>query len=184
MLSDQRTFTHWIDGDDRVIAVNEAWRAFARENDAPDLADFVLGRRLWDFVRGLPVVGVWRTVIDHCRETMRVATIPYRCDAPGMRRLHSMRITATADRGVEFASHIVWREPRDEVRLPLEAGANGGLVKMCAWCKKVRLPTDAWCELDAAGPHLGLTEEPVPSISHGMCPECLATASLIHEASA
>lgn len=179
MRPDQRTFIHWVDAEDRLIAVNEAWRAFARENGAPDIADFALGRRLWDFVKGPPVVAVWRTLIDHCRKTMLAATIPYRCDAPGMRRLCSMRITVTPDQGVEFASHIVRQESRNEVRLPLDDGVEAGMVKMCAWCKKVRLPTNDWCELEAAGLHLGLTQDSAPSISHGMCPDCLTKASVI-----
>lgn len=175
MPHDDRTFIHWIDADDRITAVNEAWRAFASDNDARDLADLVVGRRLWEFVKGPAVVAAWRMVIDHCRTARRIVTVPYRCDAPGMRRFHSMRVTAMADRGVEFASHIVEQEPREAARGPV--APPGELVVMCAWCKRVRMPTSDWCELESAGLRLGLTQDPAPSISHGMCEQCLEIAS-------
>lgn len=175
MPHDDRTFIHWIDADDRITAVNEAWRAFASDNDAGELADLVVGRRLWDFVKGPSVVAAWRMVIAHSRDTGRTITVPYRCDAPRMRRLHSMRVTAMADRVVEFASRIVEQEPRDTVQEPVAPRDED--VVMCAWCKRIRLPTTDWCELESASPHLGLTQDPPPSISHGMCPQCLELAS-------
>jgi hypothetical protein len=149
-----------IDADDRIVAVNGAWRAFARENGAPQLAAGAVGRRLWDFVSGRTVVHVWESLFDGVRGG-GVATVPYRCDSPDQVRRMEMSLRGFADGSVELVSTTLAVEERP---------TRVDLVRACSWCN--RYLGDEWLELEAAVEELGLLEHE-PPITHGICPECL-----------
>ena len=71
-----------IDSDDIVIAINEDWSTFARQNDAPELAEMAADRTLWSYFDSDEVRDLWRLLIERVRAAQVQAHVPFRCDAP------------------------------------------------------------------------------------------------------
>jgi hypothetical protein len=60
----------------------------------------------------------------------------------------------------------------DVTRRILSAYEAGGLITMCAWCKRVGIDGE-WLQ----APHLALTAIDGPnSLTHGICPTCTPVA--------
>ena len=168
----ERTYT--LDAQDRVVAVDDGWDRFAAENGGTCDAGSVTGRPLWDFVSGIETRHLWESLFGRIRDSHRAAVIPFRCDAPGLRRFLVMDLVPRKDGGLEIATRVVREEPRAHVAL-LDSGVerSARVIKMCSWCK--RLETEGgWLEVEDAAPALDLFgEPPVPLVSHGVCPDCV-----------
>ena len=163
-----------LDAQDRVTDVNDAWRAFAVQNGAPELAHAVLGRPLWDFLAGSDAKNIYRALIARVRGG-RSVSVPYRCDAPDRVREFELVLTPREAGSIECATWVRGERTRSAVRL-LDAHAprTGDFVRMCGWCKRVRVDDD-WAEPEDAVRRLGLfTSGPMPQVSHGICAECSA----------
>src|SRR5450631_2450126 len=87
--------SYQIDGHDDIISVNSAWKAFARSNGAPHLAEQVVGRSLWEFVSDGTTRQVYRDLLVRVRGG-RTVTFSYRCDSPSLRRYMRMTMTPGA----------------------------------------------------------------------------------------
>jgi hypothetical protein len=161
-----------LDADDRVTGVNDAWRAFAVENGAPELADGVLGRRVWEFMSGGDADAVYRALFASVREGRTVA-VPYRCDAPSRTREFELVLSPRSGGAIECATRVLGERERPPVPL-LDAGAprRDDFLHMCGWCKRVNLQ-DAWVSAEEAVQRLALfAGGPVPRVTHGICPDC------------
>ena len=153
-----------IDGDDRLVAVNDAWCAFARENGAPQLADGALGTSIWDAVHGAETRHVWEVLLSRARAGVAV-DVPYRCDAADERRRMRMSLRAFPGGVVEFVSETVGVEPREPV-------PSYELLRACSWCN--RFFVGEWVEPERAVAEAALLDGEPPAFTHGMCPDCSA----------
>lgn len=173
-MSDATTYT--IDAHDRLIRVNAAWHDFALANDSPGLAsDRVLGRTLWDCITAAEVRLIYRELCQRARHRGTPLTLPFRCDAPDRRRLMRLTIrplSRSDQRGfLEFRAELDEEQPRHPVDVLYGQRTDGGLLRMCSWCKRVDL--GQWLELEEAVAGRGIMLSPsLPRITHGMCPDC------------
>ncbi len=167
-------FSHTVNFQDVITAVNDAWLSFAQENDAPHLTrEAVLGRSLWDFIAGLETQQIYQLLLRQVRQTQERVVFTYRCDSPALRRYLWMEIVPALDQTVEFRSYLLREEPRHHIRLlEVSAERNVDLLHMCSWCSRVWCE-DAWLPAEEAVKILGLFgPTQLPQITHGICPNC------------
>lgn len=162
-----------LDADDRIASVNDAWRAFAVENGAPELADGVLGQSLWSYIAGAEVAAIYRALFERVRGG-RTVTVPYHCDAPGRTRHFELVLSPREAGAIGCATRVVGEQDRPPVSLlDVRAPRTDEFLRMCSWCKRVLL--DDWVSAEDAVRRLDLfADGPVPQITHGICPQCAA----------
>ena len=129
---------------------------------------------------GAEVRTVYRDLLRRAREEKRPIEVPFRCDAPHLRRYLRLRIELRKDGGLDLVSWTEREEARDPA--PFPAGEDqdplpGAPLGMCAWCKKVRVDPESgdgdWVEIEVAIERLDLFGATVlPRITHGICPDC------------
>lgn len=171
----QTSFVYHVDADDRIVHVSSRWEAFARANGAPELAgEAVIGRPLLDFVSGLEAQEIYLAVLARVRASRRVVSLPFRCDAPGVRRFMVLEVVPSHAGGLSFVSRLTREEPRPSQPLvDATVRRGGGLLNMCSWCKRVALDSGRWLEVEEAVSRLRLFEQDsMPEISHGVCNDC------------
>lgn len=164
-----------IDAGDALVSVNPAWSSSAATGNLPGLAGpSVIGKSLWQFVSDRATRQIYRIMLERVRATQRPVAFLFRCDTPELQRLLRMRIGPAPDGVVRFEVHPVAERSRPPVPL-LDPGAarSNTIIRMCSWCKRLPLPDGRWVEVEEAVHHLDLLDSPVlPTISHGMCPDC------------
>jgi hypothetical protein len=167
---------YWIDEKDRLLAFDDAWRAFAVENGAPAMAsDAILGRPLAGFCSDPTTNYVWSLLLARARAGV-VLDVSIRCDSPDRRRVFRLTGALEADGRIGMRSLLVSEEARDRVEL-LDPGRphSEDLVSCCSWCKKIQLPGGEWVEIEMAVQRLDLLQrDPLPDVSHGICAACRA----------
>lgn len=163
-----------IDAHDMIIRVNDAWTEFAADNGAPELTgDQALDRPLWDFVYGRETRHLYRLMLSVARSSMKVMRLPFRCDSPELKRFMEMEMVPTEGGLVEFRCETLRTEKRSAVALlDPEADRSNEHCTICSWCKRVRLASGQWVEIEVAVRELDLmgTRRP-PKLTHGICPE-------------
>lgn len=166
-----------IDDQDHLIKVDQGYYRFAEENGW-DGAGSSLGRSLWDFVAGHELRKLQRMLLRRLRDEARQVELPFRCDAPRVRREMDIRIAAhSSGRVVLFSARLRSEEPRDEVQpmLDFQAPRGDDTVTMCGWCDRFEVDGE-WVEVEEAAAKLGLfSRKELPAISHGVCPRCNKT---------
>ncbi len=164
--------SYTVDEQDLLIAATTGYFAYARENHWDD-AESSIGRSLWDFVSGMTMVRVQRTLLHRVRETGRLVELPFRCDSPTIRREMTIGIEAQEDGGVRFAPRVRFEQTRPHQRLLDSAEQRGSdLIEMCGWCDRFFVG-DRWLEIEDAAAELNLTaRDDLPEISHGICVRC------------
>ena len=171
-LTDPVVFS--IDRHDHIVEVNNAWTTFALANDAPELVrGRVLRRSFWDFIADGTTRQLYGDLLLRVRRGMPVQ-FPFRCDSPTARRHLEMRLTPGPDDAVQFESVVLASELRVQQPL-LDRYVRRGedFVRMCAWCKRVELGGE-WADVEKALGQLRIFERhDVPSVTHGICPDCL-----------
>lgn len=166
--------TYHIDRLDVLTDVGHAWAEFATSNGAPKLAAGVVGRSMWEFVVDETTRQVYRDLLVRVR-LGRAVRFEYRCDAPAARRFMQMTMAPRGQFGVSFDSLTLKTEARPEVPVGSGAAPGDGLLRVCSWCKRVDVAGE-WDELEVAVSRLALfATSRAPTITHAMCPECLAT---------
>lgn len=164
-----------IDSRDRITSVSPRWLDFATENGAPDLTpEAVIGRPLWDFVSGVEVRQVYHMLFATVRNGRRLASIPFRCDSPGVRRFMEMDLSVLSDHEIRIQARLIRSEARRMVSFPVSAATgSGGWLRSCSWCRRFHLYQSRWAEIDETVRRLKLLEVEVPpSITYGICPDC------------
>jgi len=173
---DERKFTYWVNQADRIVEVNQDWRDFAAENKAEKLtSDEVIGASIWGFICDIQTEHLYRAMLQKVRETGVSITVPFRCDAPDRRRFMQLTISRLNESVLELSSRILRQERREPVRLmAVSASRSAQTIVCCGWCKKIKLPSNAWVEVEDAIQKLNLFDAPLlPGITHGICPTCL-----------
>lgn len=165
-----------LDADDRFVWVNDAWRFFADENDAPLETREPLGRPIWDFVTNPETRHLYMHMFAKVRQWGRPITVEFRCDAPACRRVLSLTMSRRGPAGLALRVEALALDPREPVALiDARAARDHRLLTMCGWCKKVRLEERGWVDVEVAVAELSLFHAPaLPRITHGICPACLA----------
>ena len=165
------------DAGGRLVFVDDGWCAFARENDAPQYAvrDGLYGRDLLSFISEPTTRLIYSALMQRVLERQHTIALPFRCDAPAIRRWLEMQM-GPAEGGVEFKT----REIRVEARRPLlsftRVAADGdAMVRMCSWCKQLELDGGRWVEAEDAVTAMQLFgDRAVPALTHGICPSCVS----------
>ncbi|MEI2697733.1 MAG: hypothetical protein V9E94_05105 [Microthrixaceae bacterium] len=163
-----------IDADDFVIAVDRDWNAFAQANNAPELAHQRPTQTLWSYFGSDEVRTIWQALVQHVRTSKTEARVSLRCDAPHMRRWFEMTMTPEPDNGVRFQSKLVFEESRPSLPFlstNVERSSDWLAVPICSWCNKGEA-NSRWLDIEEVVQNLRLLEQPMPSISYGICPTC------------
>jgi hypothetical protein len=168
-----------VSASDQFQLVNDAWRRFARENGAPDLADSVIGRSLWDYIAGDEVRHVYASLLNRVRREQRGVNFPFRCDSAAVHREMRLFVEPLSGEAIEFRA-VFDRQFLQPRRLrPLQStdySDTHGFLIMCAWCKAIMINA-GWTPLETALEELRLLDrDALPSISHGICRDCLGLA--------
>ena len=169
------TLSYAIDDEDRLIRVDDGYYRFAEENGW-DGAGSSLGRSLWDFVAGAEVRKLQRLLLRRVREGARGVELPFRCDGPEQTREMEIKIAADkSGRVVMFSARLRAERERPEPQPLLDPDAahdNGEFLPMCAWCDRF-LVAGKWVEVEVAAKQLELFRRgKLPTLDHGICPEC------------
>jgi hypothetical protein len=164
-----------IDRGDRIVQVNDAWLAFARENAAPELTrEAVVNRTLWFFIAGLNTISLYQLILGKVRSHQLQLSYPFRCDSPDCRRFLEMEISPLPEEGIHFRSEVLRLEYRQPVRV-LDAEVverSNQFLKICSWCKKI-YAQGKWVEIEEALDLLNLfSEVEQPQLTHGICEAC------------
>ncbi len=169
----QQEVIYRIDRNDILLLVNEAWDAFALENDGADLTRRkVVGKSLWGFIADDDARLIYKLLTDKVRAGRKVTGLHFRCDSPSTRRFMDMDITLFNMGEVEFRCRVTKIEERDPV--DLSGIDEDAYLGMCSWCKRVDIGSGQWSEIEEAVKVLNLFDrEKMPLIRHRMCATCL-----------
>ncbi len=172
---DAELCTYAIDSEDRICFLSPEWMAFAFHNGGSKLTPgVVLGRSLWDFVAGAKTRHLYELLLARVRTSKKSVTVPFRCDAPSLRRSMELTLTPTNSGGVEFRSQLVHEEHRKPVVVPAAPKSRtGDFLRICSWCKRVVLDHGTWVEIEEALARTQLfLREDLPEFTHTICPRC------------
>jgi hypothetical protein len=175
MTAAPRSFSYEIDENDRIVDVDEAWIAFARENGyALDSREQVLGTELRQTIAGWMTGDLYDELFRRLRGQRGQAALRYRCDSPEQRRFLELQIGALPDAHLRFTSRLLETAPRRRVPiLDPKVRRNGQWHVICSVCLKLRDADESWREIEEAIPDP--YEEPeggLPSLSYTVCPGC------------
>jgi hypothetical protein len=169
-----RALSYAIDEHDHLVKVDQGFYSFAEENGW-DEAGTSLGRSLWDYVAGEDLKKIQRLLLRRLRDEVRDVELPFRCDGPDVRREMDIRILARpGGRAVLFSARLRSEEERDAFQPLLDPAARRGdeTLSMCGWCDRFEVEGE-WLEVEEAARRLGLFERTeMPTLSHGICPDC------------
>lgn len=165
-----------LDADDRVVDVSPGWDEFAMDNDSPEAtAGNVMGRSFFDQISGPHMKQLLRTIFDRVRAVGGPVELPFRCDAPRIRRFMTCLPEPLDDGGLKVHTRLLAEGARGFFPVLEEAGARGRQpIRMCSWCLRIAVGPGAWVEPETAAERLGLLAGDVPTISHGICGQCKA----------
>jgi hypothetical protein len=117
---------------------------------------------------------IQRMLVRRIRLARRSVELPFRCEAPGVRRELDLRIASNpSGRLLFFSAYVRAEQPRHPQRL-LDPSAPRGdsTIPMCGWCDRFLVDRE-WVEVEEAATRLELfRREEMPAISHGICPDC------------
>jgi hypothetical protein len=173
----ERTFQYEIDAQDRICLVSDAWLKFAQDNGAYELTrEAVVGTLLWDSVADGETKHLYEMLFAKVRRTGVSSTIPFRCDSPDCRRHMALTIARAPGGALVLTGRLVREERRSSMAL-LDSSVERSreMATVCSWCKRMRMTSDVWVELEEAISSRGLFDSaPMPRITHGICGECTA----------
>ena len=171
-------FSYIIDSDNRVTMVSKEWLRFAQENSATHLTqESIIGKPLFDFIADPETRHLYQMVINKVRSTGTTLSLPFRCDAPGLRRYMQLVIAPLQNQYLQLVGEILREEPREPVPLlDNHTERSDQFLTICSWCKRVKVLNN-WLEVEEAVDELGLFHQsPLPQLTHGMCQQCKESA--------
>jgi len=171
----QMVVEYAIDGHDLLIEVGADWARFADENWAPELAVPATDRTLWSYFGQGPITDLWQLAVQRVRAEQRDVRVPFRCDAPHVRRWFEMTITPGPHGRVGFRSALVFEEPRVPVDVLDPSVARDEAMEplaLCSWCGRGRHGT-SWLDVEEVLRAGRLLERAaMPPVSYGICEAC------------
>lgn len=164
-----------IDGEDRLVDVNEGWTAFARNNQGEGvLPERVLGRSLWSYIVGMDNRLIYSRLLESIRARPRTLSLGLRCDAPALRRDLRMEIEPGAKGAVRFTLNTVRESPRPKVcLLDVDTVRGVDIVLICSWCMAVEIDLRHWIPLETAERlYVERRDKAYPRLVQTVCPAC------------
>jgi len=164
-----------IDQHDCLVYFNKAWDRFAAANDGASMSSGrVHQQSVWDFIQDPETKHVHQVLVKKVREGDNVKDLPFRCDAPDLRRYMEMDITLLEDSVVEYCCRTIKTEPREPMPVSSPQSNDDSLIRMCSWCKRIDVGTNQWVAVEEAVTRLGLLSKPnLPGFTHTMCDDCM-----------
>ncbi len=177
MNYDNQIFTYRIDENDNIISVSKNWDKFAEDNKANSetcKSPFILNKSIWDFFVDPETIHLYQILVNKVRESKKALNVQIRCDSPKLRRFIKISMKALQDNHIEFSSKIVKIEEREPVLiLDSTKERSEELLKICSYCKQIKISEKRWIETEEAVVNLRLLEDDkLPRITHGICPNC------------
>ena len=176
-MRDDAGLRYSVGNDDIIDWVSENWARFAIQNDAPEpSADAVIGKSIWRFISDIETRELYRLLLARVRTARVPIEFEFRCDSPTAKRFMRMVVTSDQQRLV-FSTELVRLEPTIENPLLYRTiRVCHNLIKICGWCKKLRIGDDRWEEAEVALGILGpFRQNTMPIVSHGICEPCKAS---------
>jgi hypothetical protein len=170
----QACLSYSIDGENRLLTVNDRWLPFASANDAPELTpSAVLGRPVKEFIDDPTTRQLYELLYERVRRGATL-TLKFRCDAPEVRRDMVLRLSPAGSSVVQCDTFLLNEERRSDIALLDVASPRvSDLVVMCSWCKRIR-HQGRWLDLeDGVRDVQFFSRRILPEISHGVCTSCL-----------
>lgn len=165
-----------LDENNLINYVNETWENFAIANNCGHkcLSDYVLGMHYSNYIEGPETKLIYKYIIENVKKYRKKISFPFRCDSPGKRRYLKMEISLLGNGDLEFKSHTIKTEKRNNIKL-LEQyiERSNTFLNICSMCKRVKTDKYIWVEIEKALKTLNLfSKTKLPQLTHGLCPEC------------
>lgn len=152
---------------DRICAVSDNWDAVAKAQNAPSLlAENVIGKSVWPYIAGAGTQEYFAALFGQVRGHQQSVRLPYRCDAPMMRRFFVMEISKQPTGNLRIAHEIV--EGGEEQFSVLHLNESAA-EKVCSICLSL-LRHGQWRD-DYFSPR-----GQVPPEAFTVCPKCQIAA--------
>jgi len=165
------TSVYKVDASDVIVEVDDGFRRFAAENGAGRLPEGVVGRSLFDFIKGRQPLEVWRHLLLRARRQGPIENLRCRCDSPSTRRVIAIDLDPEPDGSLVFRARTVLEVERDWVPLLEYKSPNGSMLEICSWCLRVRV--GEWVDIEDAVRRLRLLDEAhAPGVAHALCSDC------------
>ncbi|MEQ1517948.1 MAG: hypothetical protein ABL931_15825 [Usitatibacteraceae bacterium] len=167
---------YWLDANDQICFVNEAYDRLATAYAAGEVASSaVLKQSIWDYITDTTTRQIYRILLTRVRAG-HPTSFRIRCDSPDHRRSLQIDVSQPESEIVEFRVRTLNAVERPhEALLDFHALRSGELLRICSWCNKVNL-NDAWREIDDVLVRVHLFELGVlPGLTHGICGQCSAS---------
>ncbi|WP_040767103.1 hypothetical protein [Novipirellula maiorica] len=168
-------YRYRVDASDMIVAVDQWWIAFARENNTTDLdEDSVVGKSLWDFISDYPTQRLYQEIHRFVRMTGNPITVPFRCDSPTLRRYMQLTIRRLETQELGYESVLLRAVPSRRLAIldPTEE-RSAAFLTMCSFCKRSLVEPSGWLEIENIAIKLRLyRKQTVPEIRYTVCPDC------------
>lgn len=95
-----------LDDRDQICAVSANWNDVAIEqNGSSLLSESIIGQNVWPFIAGAGTQEFFAAIFKKVRSSNQSVNMPYRCDAPLLKRFFVMEISRQSN-GTVRVSHI------------------------------------------------------------------------------
>ncbi len=164
------SFAYRLDARDCVASVESEWLDFnGKPSERRPPVSF------WDYISGYEVRHLFKMMFDTARDQHREISVPFRCDTPTSRRFMELKIEPLDEGALSITGELIHKEIRASVDLLDDVDRDPErFLEICSWCKRVDLGGDNWVEVEDAVRKLDLLSEPLmPTLTHGICFDCM-----------
>jgi hypothetical protein len=177
-------YRYVVNESDIIVAVDDWWLGFARENGAPELTrESVVGKVLWPFIVDEPTRTLYREVHAHVRSSGIPVKVPFRCDSPTLQRHMELTIRPDVPHRLLYECTIVRVVPQEYLAtLDTDKRRSREFLTMCSLCKRSLVEPSGWLDLE----NISLTirwfqQESIPQLRYTVCPECVGKSRPVAE---
>jgi len=164
-----------VDGQDKVVSVNEAWDKFALSNDAPGLmSEWVVGRDWRNFVMGDATRMYMEAMLSAARIVGKRVGHSYRCDSPHEKRYVKLTVDPLPNDEVRFRHHTTKVLPQKYVLnfvVPTEPKPHTKKTKRCSMCNRIEHQKQ-WLETEEAVEAGFFKNGATVEVYYGICTRC------------
>lgn len=172
--------TYVLDHRNRIEHVAGDWSSFADANDGRAIREHtqVVGRNVMDFLAGSETRSVYEQVFDKVRLTEKQVDIPFRCDAPDMRRYMRLEVYPLPHHALRIDSVELNASERPPfAALNRRSSRNSKAIQICSVCRRVCTEHQKWVEPEEFMQDQGLfIVSRHPNLVERVCHDCSAIA--------
>jgi hypothetical protein len=175
MNENPERYIYLIDGDDRIIYVNQAWLNFAQENDGAEItANHVMEKSIFEFITGGDTQSLYAALHTNVRARRKEIVIPFRCDSPSTIRQMTLTLRPLDNGAIEYEGHLVRKTVRNAVTVLFRlADRTDRTIPICSLCRRVSVQAE-WLELSDVVVQLpSLQTAMLPRLLETVCPTCI-----------